>query len=117
MNVKRSTPPKKDSNTEKKQFWSKKSGLARKHMLTAKKTNNVGWQKMLKKRMAKYRSHVESFVELVQMAEAYVQEKGKRKGLWYNIQQKKKRMGKNYRPSKPGSPGRPTEEALKKAQA
>jgi hypothetical protein len=41
----------------------------------------------------------------------------KNKGLWYNIQQKKKRMGKNYRPAKPGSPNRPTEEALKKAQA
>jgi hypothetical protein len=40
----------------------------------------------------------------------------KNKGLWYNIQQKKKRMGKNYRPAKPGSPNRPTQEALKKAQ-
>lgn len=41
----------------------------------------------------------------------------KNKGLWYNIQQKKKRMGKNYRPAKPGSPDRPTPEAIKKAQA
>ena len=41
----------------------------------------------------------------------------KNKGLWYNIQQKKKRMGKNYRPAKPGSPDRPSQEALKKAQA
>ena len=40
----------------------------------------------------------------------------KNKGLWYNIQQKKKRMGKKYRPAKPGSPDRPTQEALKKAQ-
>jgi hypothetical protein len=47
--------------------------------------------------------------------EAEVQ--GKNKGLWYNIQQKKKRMGKNYRPAKPGSPDRPSQEALKKAQA
>jgi hypothetical protein len=47
--------------------------------------------------------------------EAEVQ--GKNKGLWYNIQQKKKRMGKNYRPAKPGSKNRPTQEALKKAQA
>ena len=46
--------------------------------------------------------------------EAEVQ--GKNKGLWYNIQQKKKRMGKNYRPAKPGSKDRPTQEALKKAQ-
>jgi hypothetical protein len=40
----------------------------------------------------------------------------KNKGLWYNIQQKKKRMGKNYKPAKPGSKDRPTQEALKKAQ-
>ena len=40
----------------------------------------------------------------------------KNKGLWYNIQEKKKRMGKNYRPAKPGSPDRPTQEAIKKAQ-
>ena len=41
----------------------------------------------------------------------------KNKGLWYNIQQKKKRMGKNYRPAPKGSKDRPTQEALKKAQA
>lgn len=40
----------------------------------------------------------------------------KNKGLWYNIQQKKKRMGKNYRPAPKGSKDRPTQEALKKAQ-
>jgi hypothetical protein len=47
--------------------------------------------------------------------EAEIQAKGK--GLWYNIQQKKKRMGKNYRPAQKGSKDRPTQEALKKAQA
>ena len=41
----------------------------------------------------------------------------KSKGLWYNIQQKKKRMGKNYRPAPQGSKDRPSQEALKKAQA
>lgn len=41
----------------------------------------------------------------------------KNKGLWYNIQQKKKRMGKNYRPAPEGSKDRPTQEALKRAQA
>jgi hypothetical protein len=40
----------------------------------------------------------------------------KNKGLWYNIQQKKKRMGKNYRPAKPGSPNRPSKDAFEKAQ-
>jgi len=46
--------------------------------------------------------------------EVDVQAKGK--GLWYNIQQKKKRMGKNYRPAQEGSKDRPSQEALKKAQ-
>ena len=41
----------------------------------------------------------------------------KNKGLWYNIQQKKKRMGKNYKPAKPGSSSRPSKEAFEKAQA
>jgi hypothetical protein len=47
--------------------------------------------------------------------EAEIQAKGK--GLWYNIQQKKKRMGKNYRPAQKGSKDRPSPEAIKKAQA
>lgn len=40
----------------------------------------------------------------------------KRKGLWDNIREKKKRMGKNYKPAKPGSPNRPDEKAWEKAQ-
>jgi hypothetical protein len=43
-------------------------------------------------------------------------EAGKRKGLWDNIREKKKRMGKNYKPAKPGSPDRPNDKAWKKAQ-
>lgn len=43
-------------------------------------------------------------------------EAAKRKGLWDNIREKKKRMGKNYKPAKPGSPDRPDEKAWKKAQ-
>jgi hypothetical protein len=38
-------------------------------------------------------------------------------GLWENIRKKKQRMGKNYRPAKPGSPDRPSKEAWQKAQA
>ncbi len=38
-------------------------------------------------------------------------------GLWENIRKKKERMGKNYRPAKPGSKDRPSKEAWKKAQA
>lgn len=40
----------------------------------------------------------------------------KGKGLWHNIREKKKRMGKNYRPAKPGSKDYPDEKSLKKAQ-
>jgi hypothetical protein len=39
------------------------------------------------------------------------------KGLWYNIQKKKERMGKNYKPAKPGDKDYPKQGALKKAQA
>lgn len=41
----------------------------------------------------------------------------KKKGLWYNIQQKKKRMGKNYKPAKPNDKSYPDQDALEKAQA
>ena len=37
-------------------------------------------------------------------------------GLWENIRNKKRRMGKNYKPAKPGDKDRPSPEALKKAQ-
>ena len=40
----------------------------------------------------------------------------KKKGLWYNIQQKRKRMGKNYRPAQPGEKGRPDPDAWENAQ-
>lgn len=37
-------------------------------------------------------------------------------GLWENIRKKKKRMGKNYKPAKPGDKDRPDEKSWKKAQ-
>ena len=40
----------------------------------------------------------------------------KKKGLWENIRDKKRRMGKNYKPAKPGDKDRPTKEALEKAK-
>lgn len=40
----------------------------------------------------------------------------KNKGLWHNIREKKKRMGKNYKPAKPGSPDRPSKDAWEKSQ-
>ena len=39
-----------------------------------------------------------------------------KKGLWENIRDKKKRMGKNYKPAKPGDKDYPDPKALKKAQ-
>ena len=38
-------------------------------------------------------------------------------GLWENIQKKKERMGKKYKPAKPGDPDRPDKDAFKKAQS
>ena len=38
-------------------------------------------------------------------------------GLWDNIRKKKKRMGKKYKPAKPGDKDRPSKEAWKKAQS
>jgi hypothetical protein len=43
-------------------------------------------------------------------------EAAKRRGLWDNIRDKKKRMGKNYKPAQPGSPDRPSNKSWKKAQ-
>lgn len=40
-----------------------------------------------------------------------------KKGLWYNIQKKKERLGQNYKPAKPGDKDYPKQDALKKAQA
>jgi len=42
---------------------------------------------------------------------------GAKKGLWDNIREKKQRMGKKYKPAKPGSEDYPEKEAYKKAQA
>jgi len=39
------------------------------------------------------------------------------KGLWYNIQKKKERLGRNYKAAKPGDKDYPKQDALKKAQA
>jgi hypothetical protein len=44
-------------------------------------------------------------------------EKGVDAGLWENIEKKKKRMGKNYKPSKPGDKDYPSKKAIKKAQS
>jgi hypothetical protein len=38
-------------------------------------------------------------------------------GLWENIRKKKERLGKKYKPAKPGDPDRPDKDAFKKAQS
>lgn len=38
-------------------------------------------------------------------------------GLWDNIRKKKERLGKKYKPAKPGDPDRPQKDAFKKAQS
>jgi hypothetical protein len=38
-------------------------------------------------------------------------------GLWENIRKKKERLGKKYKPAKPGDPDRPEKDAFKKAQS
>lgn len=41
---------------------------------------------------------------------------GSKPGLWDNIRKKKERMGKNYKPAKPGDKDRPDPDSWKKAQ-
>lgn len=41
---------------------------------------------------------------------------GEKPGLWENIRKKKERMGKKYKPAKPGDKDRPDPESWKKAQ-
>lgn len=41
---------------------------------------------------------------------------GEKPGLWENIRKKKERMGKNYKPAKPGDKDRPDPTSWKKAQ-
>jgi hypothetical protein len=42
---------------------------------------------------------------------------GEKPGLWDNIRKKRERMGKNYKPAKPGDPDRPDPKSWKKAQS
>ena len=42
---------------------------------------------------------------------------GEKPGLWENIRKKKERLGKKYKPAKPGDPDRPDPKSWKKAQS
>lgn len=56
--------------------------------------------------------------EIDELTLQYIDESegAKRPGLWENIRRKKQRMGKNYRPAKPGDKDYPDPKSLKKAQ-
>ena len=58
-----------------------------------------------------------SVTNITKGEEESVIEKGVDAGLWENIEKKKKRMGKNYKPSKPGDKDYPSKKAIKKAQS
>lgn len=57
-----------------------------------------------------------NYVMFNEREEEDMQAEAARKGLWDNIRKKKKRMGKNYKPAKPGSTDRPDKDAWQKAQ-
>lgn len=62
----RSTAPKKLSKTDKKAFWRAKKKIAYQDLKQAKKTNNIGWVKMLHKRINSYDKRIgESFNDKV----------------------------------------------------
>lgn len=48
---------------------------------------------------------------------AFSIDEAKEKGLWENIQEKKKRMGDDYKPAKPGDEDYPDKEGFERAQA
>ena len=73
------------------------------------------WSKKSVTKMTK--GEEQSFEELEdEMVEFLDESDAKGKGLWHNIREKKRRMGKNYRPAKPGDKDYPDPESLKKAQ-
>ena len=73
------------------------------------------WSKKSVTKMTK--GEEQSFEELEdEMVEFLDESDAKGKGLWHNIREKKRRMGKNYRPAKPGDKDYPDPKALKKAQ-
>ena len=69
------------------------------------------WSKKSVKSVTKGEAELED-----EMVDFLDESDAKGKGLWHNIREKKKRMGKNYRPAKPGDKDYPDPEALKKAQ-
>lgn len=61
-----------------------------------------------------YMRTIHDFVMFVSDAADTTEGKSKRPGLWENIRRKRERMGKKYRPAKPGDKDRPDSEQWKK---
>lgn len=57
---------------------------------------------------------IHDFVMLNEELDDNTSEGGSKPGLWDNIRKKKERMGKNYKPAKPGDKDRPDSETWKK---
>ena len=72
------------------------------------------WSKKSVTKVTKGEEKSQEEIEEVEETEETVEAKT---GLWDNIRKKKKRMGKKYKPAKPGSKDRPSKEAWKKAQS
>lgn len=72
------------------------------------------WSKKSVTKMTKGEEKPQEDIEEVEETEETVEAKT---GLWDNIRKKKKRMGKDYKPAKPGSKDRPSKKAWKKAQS
>ena len=75
------------------------------------------WSKKSVTNMTKA-EEAEDLEESEEVEEQILEEESEaKKGLWENIRDKKKRMGKKYKAAKPGDKDRPSKEAWKKAQS
>lgn len=61
-----------------------------------------------------YMRTIHDFVMYVSESDDSTSEGSKKPGLWDNIRKKKEKMGKNYKPAKPGDKDRPDPDAWKK---
>lgn len=61
-----------------------------------------------------YMRTIHDFVMYVSESDDSTSEGAKKSGLWDNIRKKKEKMGKNYKPAKPGDKDRPDPDTWKK---
>jgi len=84
---------------------------------TVQKLTNAGWHDKIHA-MYKASCEMKDFVTNQPLADddktMIAGESQKKPGLWDNIRKKKEKMGKNYRPAKPGDKDRPDSDQWKK---